>query len=106
MVVYQIHECGGSYEDAYDFIRATYLSKEKAIQELISLSNAEACRNKLAERCNKCPIHSYTINKKVIDKTKKYCLMFDYDNEMGDCKNREERWDEVEFDLKTVEVIE
>ena len=106
MVVYQIHERGGSYEDAYDFIRATYLSKEKATEKWTEFVNAEAKRNKLAEKCNKCPIYDYAVHKNVKEKIKRYCSLFDYNDEREDCRNREERWDEVEFDLKTVEVIE
>lgn len=106
MVVYQIHERGGSYEDAYDFIRATYLSKEKAEKEWKALVNAETDRNKLAEKCNKCPIYDYVMNKNTEKKILQYCSLFNYNNATEDCRNREERWDEVEFDLKTVEVIE
>lgn len=105
MVVYQIHERSGSYEDAYDFIRATYLSKEKAEKEWEALVNAEADRNKLAEKCNKCPVYG-VLYKEVKNKVKRYCALFDYDDSIEDCRNREERWNEVEFDLKTVEVIE
>lgn len=105
MVVYQIHERGGSYEDAYDFIRATYLSKEKAEKELAVLVDAEADRNKLAEKCNKCPVYG-VLYEKVKNKVKRYCALFDYDDSVKKRRNREERWDEVNFYLKTVEVIE
>lgn len=106
MVMYQIHERGGSYEDAYDIIRATYLSKEKAEKEWQTLVKAEDDRNKLAEKCNKCPIYDYVMGKNVWKKIRRYCSLFDYNEVTEDCRNREERWDEVEFDLKTVEVIE
>ena len=33
MKIYQIHEYGGEWEDKYDLIVASYLSKEKAIAE-------------------------------------------------------------------------
>lgn len=106
MVVYQIHERGGSYEDAYDIIRGTYLSKEKAEKEWQALVKAEADRNKLAEKCNKCPICDYVMGKNVLKKIWRYCSLFDYNEVTEDCRNREERWDEVKFDLKIVEVIE
>lgn len=106
MVVYQIHERGGSYEDAYDFIRATYLSKEKAEKDLQALVNEEFERNKLAEKCNKCPIYEYVMGRKVWKKVQEYCSLFDYNEITENCRNREERWDDVRFDMETVEVIE
>ena len=35
MKIYQLHERGGEWEDYYDYIRGSFLRKERAIEEKI-----------------------------------------------------------------------
>lgn len=106
MVVYQIHEAGGDGETGYDCIVGTYLSLDKANQVLENFRFEEKCKVELAEKCNKCPIYDYeTFTPEVIKKINDYCSFFKPTRWAG-CDNREERWDNSEFYLERVEVIE
>lgn len=53
MKIYQIHEWGGEWEDRYDYIVSSYLSKEKAEAEKERLEKEQAGIMK----CNECPIY-------------------------------------------------
>ncbi len=121
MKIYQIHETGGSYEDYYDILKASYLSKEKAEKHL------EELNDKLAQMilCDNCPIYYCRYNCDIecgtkecddfrIESTIKYCKNFcityeESDNEELElcCKNRmNERYDNTEYEIREVEVIE
>ena len=39
MKIYQITQFGGDWEDSYEYVEKTYLSKEKAEEELNRLSH-------------------------------------------------------------------
>lgn len=53
MKIYQIHEYGGFWEDAYDCIIASYLSEEKAI---VRKEELEIEQGKMP-KCNECPLY-------------------------------------------------
>ena len=51
MKIYQIHEYGGQWEDAYDYIVGSYLHQEKALEELERFRAEDVERSK----CQECP---------------------------------------------------
>lgn len=70
MKIYQIHECGGEWEDRYDYIVASYLSEEKAIVEKERLEKEQEDFIKQTEKCSKCPLYNRNRN---INDVGKYC---------------------------------
>lgn len=41
MIVYQLHKCGGEWEDSFDYIIGSYLRKERAEEEKIKAETEE-----------------------------------------------------------------
>lgn len=74
MKIYQIHEYGGEWEDKFDCIVSSYLSKEKAIAEKERLEKKEEDFIKQVEKCSKCPLYNRSRN---INDVGKYC--YDYE---------------------------
>lgn len=70
MKIYQIHEYGGEWGDKYDFIVASYLSKEKAIAEKERLKKEQEDFIKQVEKCYECPLYNKDRN---INDVGKYC---------------------------------
>lgn len=111
MKIYQVHHTGGSYEDYFDMIVASFVSKDKA-QDYANKYNKEIQKNKtMTEICQKCPIWSST--KSEYDKNKdeldKYCnkkrLVFDDDD--IDCENYFFYYDDDNwYSVKEEDVIE
>ena len=112
MKIYQIHEYYGDWEDFRDYIRSSYLSKEKAIADKKQREEKE----KQLTRCNRCPLYDYDLEESLqIIKAKEYCEdyeLFDKNQhnpelyEEGDCVNWNPKYDESTFEIKEVEVIE
>ena len=114
MKIYQIHEYGGEWEDAYDYIVASYLSEDKALaeKERLEKENAEMIK------CNDCPLYycpsecdlkcgSKECDKQAVNSTKKYCN--DYEPERKykrECKNHSFNFRDSLFKIEEREVIE
>ena len=66
MKIYQITKFGGEWEDSYEYVEKTYLSKEKAEQELNRLNNRLDELKQHEERCDSCTVnYGYYIKKEV-----------------------------------------
>lgn len=110
--IYQIHRYGGEWEDAYDYIVASYLSKEKAIMRKTVLELEEEQDRKQSEKCHEC-YASRCRNEDV-----PYCHFYEpfdenvhsLDEYYGDeyCVNEMEYWNYEYnyFKIEEVEVIE
>lgn len=122
MKIYQIHEYGGEYEDRYDWIVASYLSKEKAQaeQERLELEEEERrkcgccplyyCEPDCDGDCEKCNDSEYKIKK-----AKEYCDRYEpFDKNKHDqeecatekCVNFYYVFDDSFFKTEEVDVIE
>lgn len=111
--IYQIHECGGQWEDSYDFIRSSYLSKEKAEAEMERMKKEEKYLLDWSLRCHECPLRIHS--EESVDMSK-YCDKYepfdeskhDLDEYDGDEKCVNEYWNHEDswFKIEEVEVIE
>lgn len=107
--VYQIHEYGGEWEDAFDYIVGSYLSEEKAITEKKNLEAEEDNLYNLYQKCCACPLY-------LPDKMKEYCDKyepFDKDKHSLDefdgdefCVNHSWYFENTYYKIEEVEVIE
>lgn len=121
--IYQIHEHSGEWEDYRDFIRGSYLSKEKAEAEKEKLEEEETKKRK----CNNCPLYfcetdcdlgcecnTEKCNEHKVNQVKKHCDRFEpytykYDDESEDelgCKNYHYKMYDCRYEIEEVEVIE
>lgn len=109
MLIYQLHEYGGEWEDRFDYIIGSYLKKERAEEEKVK---AEAKEKELVEqdkKCNECPYlyDAYTTNDELLSYCSKAKLERDeYDPDTMNCKNYYTHWDESIFEIIEVEVEE
>lgn len=110
MKIYQIHEYGGAWEDRFDDIIGTYLSRIRAEEEKAKAELEDKKDEELARHCSGCPIcDGWSLDDKVAKKCEQYCNRFAY-VDMGDdgfnCANYTAHWDEVYFRIEEVEVTE
>lgn len=118
--IYQIHEYGGQWEDAYDYIVSSYFSEDKAIAEKERLEMEEEERRK----CESCPLYfcedecdgdCEECNKHNVEKAKAYCDKYEpfdkakhdpeeYDESDG-CVNRYLHYENSYYKIEEVEVI-
>ena len=115
MVIYQIHEYGGEWEDRFDYIVFSCLSKDRAVEEKERLIKQEESR----ERCSSCPLYfcpnecsgkhcgleectTYRI-----EAAKKYCSDYTKDSNCEDkCANYRYHFETSFFRIEEVEVVE
>lgn len=115
MKIYQIHQYGGAYEDAYDYIVGSYLSQDKAIVEKERFEKEE----KIKRKCNSCPLYicddecngdcgnSIDCIKHSVKNAKKYCDSYaSSSSDNSGCKNYCGNGEESDFRIDEVEVIE
>lgn len=107
MVVYQIHEAGGEWEDKYDMIVGTYLSERKAEVERQKLEAEEYKRVVRAKKCDDCPLYDSwdPLTNQIIEATKRYCPYY-VGVEDRRCSNYEGDMEKKYFYIYEVEVIE
>lgn len=111
MKIYQLHEHGGEWEDSYDYIRGSYLRKERAEEEKVKAEAKEKQRTEQGRKCNNCPFLSEHPFENIEDLLSKYA---DYCDETKleqtdygiSCKNYFCYWDEPYFKIEEVEVEE
>lgn len=113
MKIYQIHEWGGEWEDRYDYIVSSYLSKEKAEAERDRLEKEQAGSMK----CNECPIYfcpfdcdgedcgTEKCTERCIELVKKHCDAYE-PSSTGKCENYRYNLHDSKFSIEEVEVIE
>lgn len=107
MKIYQIHEHSGEWEDYRDYIRGSYLSKERAEAEKERMEAEENQIRELSEKCHNCPLNTYTKKdvhiEEYCDKYKPY--KHDDDDEEF-CENDVWNYERSYFKIEEVEVIE
>lgn len=111
MKIYQLHECGGEWEDRYDIIIGSYLRKERAEEEKSKAEAKEIELIKHSKRCNACP---FLEEESFLSLDKLNSLYPDYCEKMRleescygiGCENFYIKWDESYFKIVEVEVEE
>lgn len=96
MVIYQIHEYGGAYEDSFDILRGTYFNKKNAQKKLHELTNEFGALMKQVEKCRKCSELSLR------EREKRSCFLGDD----GYCENEPDYFSETDttgYEIVTVE---
>ena len=58
MIIYQLHEYGGEYEDSFDRIVGSFTSKKRAEEEKRIREEKEVSEIALSEKCVACPLFS------------------------------------------------
>ena len=112
MIIYQLHEIGGEWENYYDHIIGSYLKKERAKEEKIKAEQKEKSRQERHIKCCNCPILDNNVQADTLEYTKHICgnycsIAKIYEDKFGyDCKNYECNWDKSEFRIIEVEVEE
>lgn len=110
MKIYQIHEYSGQWEDFCDRIIGSYLKKEKAEEAIVKAMEKEKERIEQGKKCANCPFldDPFESVASLWPKHKDYCAEAKLsDSEYGiNCENYYSHWDEADFEIKEVEVIE
>ena len=111
MIIYQIHEYSGEYEDYRDYIVGSYLNKEKAIAKMKELQWNDREKWTQAALCSECPIIDEDEMEDldtVLKECSKWCgnAKIIKDRFGYDCENYQYYWDEATYDIKEVEVEE
>ena len=110
MIIYQLHECGGEWEDYHDYIIGSYLRKERAEEEKVKAEVKERELIEHSKRCINCPFLEEDFDN-LSDLMLEYS---DYCNEAKleegyysiDCENYCVHYDENDFYIKEIEVEE
>lgn len=111
MRIYQLHECGGEYEDYHDYIIGSYLRSERAEEEKVKVEAKEKMRMKHHKRCINCPFieldTSVNIDELLIENPY-YCeeARLKMEEYGVDCENYYLHWDECSFYIEEIEVEE
>lgn len=111
MVIYQLHECRGEWEDYRDSIIGSYLRRERAEEEKIKEEIIEAKLIERSEKCRNCPFleHDITNLDNLMSEYSDYCNKAELENEEYcgiDCANYYSHWDKANFYISMVEVEE
>ena len=111
MKIYQIHDRFGEWEDYRDRILASYLHKEKAEEELEKLRENERELVRRAMDCAGCPLFDWLTLEEFREYTKDgllTCPHFEKAVDDGEvtCRNVYTHWDDHDYEIEEVEVIE
>ena len=112
MRIYQIHKCGGQWEDSYDYIIGSYLKKERAEEEKVKAEKKESTRIERHKKCCNCPIVDNDLQADTLEYAKHTCGSYCgnaqiYEDKFGyGCENYECSWDDSSFSIDEVEVEE
>lgn len=111
MKIYQLYEYSYDWEDSMDYIRGSYLKKERAEEELVKAKSKEEESRSKNDKCQQCPFvgeeqceldtllstyHDYCSDMKLYEDAD-HCL---------DCENYYFQWGYSTFGIKEVEVEE
>lgn len=118
MLIYQIHEYGGQWEDSFDRIVGTYLHKDRAELEMQKLVDAEKICQELYEKCQNCPIGDLDLQEDTFEEMRHACSTYCghsqiYEEQYGcGCENeavwREEAYyyiEEVDVDITPTQTM-
>jgi hypothetical protein len=112
MTIYQLHECGGQWEDHFDYIRGSYLHKDRAEEEKLIAEKTEQELQECSKRCVNCPFldEDFADKDELLKEYNDYCDEADLVKsglfDSIDCNNYASKWDDVTFYIEEVEVIE
>ena len=112
MIIYQIHEYSGEYEDYRDYIVGTYLHKEKAVAKMEELQMIESEKRDKNKKCSSCPIADIDFIADTFAAMSKSCAEYCSDAKITedkfgyDCDNYICNWEEATYKIKEVEVEE
>ena len=112
MVIYQIHEHSGEYEDYRDRIVGSYLNEEKAKARKEELEHIEAEKQAKSDHCSGCPIDDTDTMSEDLDTVvlicSKYCSNAKITEDVYgyECENYYSTWYEAAYKIEEVEVIE
>lgn len=115
MKIYQLHKCGGAWEDAYDYIIGSYMRKERAEEERIKAETKEKEDEEYSKKCSNCFFVDALIDEDydniddLISKCRDYCSdmeLEELEDNVFDCKNYYQKWDYSFFKIEEVEVEE
>jgi hypothetical protein len=110
MKIYQLHECGGEWEDHFDRIIASYVSKDKAIEGKRISEELERQQREHHELCSNCPFIDEDLNnlETILEDYKDYCdkAHFASDSDYIRCTNYFYKCDDISFYIQEIEVIE
>ena len=78
MIIYQLHETSGEYEDYMDRIVGSYMRRERAEEEKAKCEEERVYKNSRIRHCIRCPYagswyRENSDNRKLIDQMTKYC---------------------------------
>ena len=107
MKIYQLHKCGGIWEDTYDWIIGSYMRKERAEEEKAKAEAKEREQQEQSNKCEDCPYlyDSFLTNDELLS----YCPIAQLEkDECGnvDCQNYMTHLYESYFRIEEVEVEE
>ena len=112
MKIYQLHECGGEYEDYFDHIIGSYMRKERAEEEKLKAEQEELARQERHRKCCSCPLLDRDLQMNTLNYIKYVCGNYCsnaqiYADGFGyDCENYESNWDDSSFRIDEIEVEE
>lgn len=111
MIIYQLHECRGEWQDSRDNIIGSYLRRERAEEEKIKEEIQEKKLKEQSDRCWYCPFLEEPFDNldNLMSEYSEYCDKAELENEEGygiDCANYYSHWDDAYFYIKEVEVEE
>lgn len=113
MIIYQIHDISGEWEDYRDYIVGSYLSKEKAEKAVKRLQDKELELQQRSRDCNACEMVDWMtleefseIKKDILEKCPHFKKVIDDRDGDISCRNTYFHWDEHTYEIKEVEVIE
>ena len=111
MKIYQLHEYSGEWEDFRDYIRGSYLRKERAEEEKAKVEAKEKELVEKSKKCNNCPAldaYPFASFDSLFPEYCHYCSEMELEEtDYGvNCKNYYLKWDASTFQIKEVEVEE
>lgn len=110
MIIYQLHEHSGEWEDWHDYIIGSYLRKERAEEEKTKAELKEKELMKHSKKCWSCPFleEDFSDANVLLTKYSDYCSESKLENtDYGiNCGNYYSHWDESTFEIEEVEVEE
>ena len=110
MIVYQLHEYSGEYEDYSDCIIGSYLRKERAEEEKAKAEAKEKDLREHSKRCVNCPFIEIEPSdlQELLVKHPDYCseLKLSEDEYGIECDNYYLQMNKATFEIEEVEVEE
>ena len=112
MKIYQLIEYSLDYGCLCTIVIGSYMKKERCEEELVKAKAKEKELKEQSEKCEKCPFQHLklsTLNillKEYHNYCSKLSLHIDTENDEGDCVNHYIHWEDIDFEIKEVEVEE